>query len=147
MNLLVLFGRILYASVFLMSVPNHFAESTIEYAAGHGVPMAGILAPLAGVIVLMGGVGILVGYKTKVSAWLIVLYLTPVTLMIHDFWNFANPSSAVLEQIQFSKNLSLLGAALLIAYFGPGPFNLENWTERRARERQSTKMIDLTRKR
>lgn len=147
MNELVLFGRILYTAVFLMAVPRHFAESTIEYAAGHGVPMAGLLVPLSGVIALLGGVGILIGYKAKESAWLIVLFLTAVTLMIHDFWNIVDPAAAALEQIHFMKNLSLLGAALLIACFGSGPLSLENWIKRRARERHGTKMIDLTSKR
>ncbi len=147
MNQLVLFGRVLYTAVFLMSVPSHFAESTIEYAAGKGVPMAGLVVPLSGVIALLGGVGILIGYKAKEAAWLIVLFLTAVTLMIHDFWNIADPAAAALEQIHFMKNLSLLGAALLIAYFGSGPLSLDNWIKRRARERHGTKMIDLTSKR
>ncbi len=147
MNLLVLFGRILYTAVFLISVPGLFSESTVQYAAAQGVPMTGVLVPLAGVIALLGGVSILIGYKPKKGAWLLVLFLAPVTLTLHRFWDFADPAMAGLQQIHFMKNLSLLGAALLIAHFGSGPWSLDNWINRRSRERHGTKMIDLTLKR
>ncbi len=147
MSLLVLLGRILYTAVFLVSVPGLFSESAIQYAASQGVPVAEVFVPLAGIIALLGGVSILVGYRAKEGALLIVLFLAPVTLIMHKFWNIADPAAAALRQIQFMKNLSLLGAALLIAYFGSGPLSLENWTKRRSRERLGTKMIDLTSKR
>jgi putative oxidoreductase len=144
MNVLVLFGRILYTAVFLVSVPGLFTESAIRYAAIQGVPAADIFVPLAGTIALLGGVSILIGYKPKKGAWLIVLFLSPVTLLLHKFWNIADSAAAALQQIHFLKNLSLLGAALLIAHFGSGPLSLDNWINRRARERHGTKMIDLT---
>ena len=147
MNLFVLFGRILFTAVFLISVPAHFTGSSIQFAASQGVPMAGFFVPLAGVIALLGGASILVGYRAKEGAWLIVLYLAPVTLMIHRFWNVDAPAAALLQQIHFMKNASMLGAALLIAYFGSGPMSLEGWTKRRSRDRHGTKMIDLTSKR
>lgn len=147
MNVLVLFGRILYTAVFLVSVPGLFTETTIQYAANQGVPLAEVLVPVAGTVALLGGVSILTGYKAKAGAWLLVLFLAPVTLMLHKFWNIADPAAAALQQIHFMKNLSQLGAALLIAYFGSGPWSLDNWIKRRSRERRGTKMIDLTLKR
>ncbi len=147
MNQQVLFGRILYAAVFLISVPTHFSEATVHYATVQGVPAAPVLVPLAGIISLIGAVSILVGYRAKEGAWLLILFLAPATLMLHSFWDMDDPSAAALHQIHFVKNISLLGAALLIAHFGSGPLSLENWTRRRSRERHGTKMIDLTSRR
>ena len=31
-----------------------------------------------------------------------------------------------IQQIMFMKNLAMLGGALLIAYFGPGPFSADH---------------------
>jgi putative oxidoreductase len=31
-----------------------------------------------------------------------------------------------MQQIMFMKNLSMLGAAMLIAYFGSGPLSVDN---------------------
>ncbi len=81
--------------------------------------------PAAAVIAIFGGVSILLGYYARVGAWLLVLFLVPVTLMLHNFWAVKNPTLAQTEQIMFMKNMSMLGGALLIAYFGSGPLSLD----------------------
>jgi putative oxidoreductase len=130
MNYLVLLGRILYAALFIMAAPGHFSAGTIGYAAGQGVPLASIAVPLSGLIALAGGLSILLGYRAKWGAWLIVLFLVPVTLMMHNFWALTDPNAAQMQQIMFMKNLSMLGAALMIAHFGSGPLSLDNWKKK-----------------
>jgi len=125
MKYIVLAGRILYSAIFLMSAPGHFTAATIAYSASKGVPLASIAVPLSGVIALLGGLSILLGFKAKYGAWLIVLFLVPVTIMIHDFWTVTEPMMRQMQQINFMKNLSMLGAALLIAHFGSGPLSVE----------------------
>src|ERR1700740_3444481 len=82
----VVLGRFLFALIFLMAGANHFNKQTIGYAASQGVPLAPIAVPLSGVLAIAGGLGILLGYRAKLGAWLIVLFLVPVTLMMHKFW-------------------------------------------------------------
>ena len=126
MNYIVPLGRILYAAIFIMAVPGHFAAGTIAYAAGKGVPMASIVVPLSGLIALAGSLSIMLGYRAKVGAWLIVLFLVPVTLTIHNFWAMTDPNAEQMQQIMFMKNVSMLGAALMITHFGSGPLSLDN---------------------
>jgi putative oxidoreductase len=126
MKYLVLSGRIFYVAIFLMSGPGHFTSKSIGYAATHGVPLASLAVPFSGVLAIIGGLSILLGYKAKYGAWLLVLFLVPVTLMMHRFWGVADPMTAMMQQINFMKNLSMLGAALLIAHFGSGPLSLDN---------------------
>jgi len=102
----------------------HFTQRAIRYAASVGLPLADVLVPLSGIIATVGGVGILIGYRAKVGAWLVVLFLVPVTLIMHRFWGLSDPLLAEMQQINFMKNLALLGGALLIAYFGSGPLSL-----------------------
>lgn len=126
MKYLVLLGRVLYVAIFIMAAPGHFASGTIAYATGKGVPMASIAVPLSGIIALAGGLSILVGYRAKLGAWLIVLFLVPVTLTMHNFWTMTDPNAAQMQQIMFMKNVSMLGAALMIAHFGSGPLSLDD---------------------
>src|SRR2546422_1206892 len=79
----VLLGRLLFAAIFLMSSFGHFSDKMIGYAASQGVPLAQIAVPASGLIALAGGLSILVGYKPKIGAWLLVLFLVPVTFMMH----------------------------------------------------------------
>ncbi len=121
---LVLIGRALYSLLFILASFGHFSSHTIGYAAGVGVPFSKILVPLSGVMLLAGGLSVLLGYRAKVGALLIVLFLIPTTFIIHKFWGITDPMRAGIEQAMFLKNISLIGAALLIMYFGSGPFSL-----------------------
>jgi putative oxidoreductase len=123
---IVLLGRVLFALIFLMSGPNHFSRQTIGYAASHGVPLASIAVPLSGAIALIGGLSILLGYHAKIGAWLIVLFLVPVTLIMHNFWTMHDPMMEQMNMIMFMKNMAMLGGALLISQFGSGPLSLDN---------------------
>lgn len=125
MKYLVLLGRIFYVIIFLLALPDHFHAQTIAYAAHAGVPLASIAVPLSGIMAFLGGLSILLGYQAKFGAWLIILFLVPVTLMMHKFWGLSDPNLAMMQQINFLKNTSMLGAAFLIAYFGAGPLSLD----------------------
>jgi putative oxidoreductase len=121
----VLVGRICYSLIFLMTVLGHFSPGYVGYAAQQGVPAAGVLVPLSGIIATVGALSIILGYQTKIGAWLIVLFLVPVTLKMHAFWAVTDPMMHGMQLAHFMKNVSMFGAALLIAYFGAGPLSLD----------------------
>ena len=105
---------------------SHFTSGAASYALAKGVPFAFFLVPLSGLIAIAGGLSISFGYKAKIGAWLIVIFLIPVTFMMHAFWKETDPMQMQMQMANFMKNISLLGAALLIAYFGAGPCSLDN---------------------
>ena len=121
----VVLGRFFFAVIFLLAGANHFNKQTIGYAASQGVPLASIAVPLSGVLAIAGGLSILLGYRAKLGAWLLVLFLIPVTLMMHKFWTVTDPMMAQIQMIMFMKNVSMLGGALLISRFGAGPASLD----------------------
>jgi putative oxidoreductase len=121
----VVLGRFFFALIFLMAGANHFNKQTIGYAASQGVPLAAIAVPLSGVVAIAGGLSILLGYRAKLGAWLIVLFLVPVSFMMHKFWTVTDPMMAQIQMILFMKNISMLGGALLISHFGAGPLSLD----------------------
>ena len=122
---ITLLGRFLFALIFLMSAPMHFSGQIIAYAASQGVPLASIAVPLSGVIALAGGLSILLGYRAKIGAWLIALFLAAVTPMMHNFWTVTDPMMHQMQFIMFMKNLSMLGSALFISQTGAGPWSLD----------------------
>jgi putative oxidoreductase len=124
-GVVVVLGRFLFALIFVMAGANHFNKQTIGYAVSQGVPLAATAVPLAGVLAIVGGLSILLGYRAKLGAWLIVLFLVPVSLMMHKFWTVQDPMMAQIQMIMFMKNVSMLGGALLISQFGAGPFSLD----------------------
>ena len=126
MKNLVVLGRILFSLIFLGTIMSHFTGGAASYAEAKGVPFAFFLVPLSGLIAITGGLSIAFGYKAKTGAWLIVIFLIPVTLMMHAFWKETDTMQVQMQMTNFMKNISMLGAALLIAYFGAGPCSLDN---------------------
>ena len=122
---IVLLGRLLFGLIFVMSGPRHFLSQTIAYAASQGVPMASVAVPISGLLATLGGLSILLGYRAKLGAWLIVLFLVGVTPMMHNFWTVSDPMMRQMQMIMFMKNLSMLGGALIISQFGTGPWSLD----------------------
>jgi putative oxidoreductase len=121
----VLLGRLFFALIFVVAGANHFAGQTIAYAASQGVPLASIAVPFSGVLALAGGLSILLGYRAKIGAWLLVLFLAGVTPMLHNFWAVTDPMMRQMQLVMFMKNVSMLGGALLISQFGAGPWSLD----------------------
>ena len=126
MKYIVLVGRILFSTIFIMTIMGHFSKQDISFAAAAGVPLAPIAVPVSGIIAFLGGLSIAFGYKAKWGAWLIVLFLIPITLMMHNFWAAPDKMAAQMQLAMFIKNVSILGAALMIAYFGTGPLSLDS---------------------
>ncbi len=121
---IVLLGRLLFTLIFLMAGFNHFSSQTIGFAASQGVPMASVLVPLSGIIAMVGALSILLGYRARLGAWLIVLFLVGVTPM-HKFWGISDPMMQQMQMVMFMKNIAMLGGALLITQFGTGPASLD----------------------
>ena len=99
MKYLAPLGRILYVLIFFMTVSN-FKQPAISHAEAAGVPLASIAVPLSGVIAIAGA-------------------------LMHAFWKETDPQTAAMQRAMFLKNVSMLGAALLITQLGSGPLSLK----------------------
>lgn len=120
---ILLIGRWLFSAIFVMSGATHFGAQTQAMAAENGVPPWMTMA--AGALACLGGLSIAFGYRARAGAWLLVIFLVPVTLVMHRFWGLADAGQAMGQFVQFMKNLSMLGGALIVSYFGSAPYGLD----------------------
>src|SRR6187397_2086798 len=116
MRYAVLAGRQLFSLIFILASAEHFGPAAISSAAQHGVPWPSLLVPVSGVIALVGGLSVLLGFQTRIGARLLVIFLVPVTVMMHNFWASTDPLMYQIERANFLKNLTMLGGALVISY-------------------------------
>ncbi len=125
-NYLALSGRILLAVIFVMSGYGKIGgfEATAGYMASKGLPMAQLLLVLTILIELGGGLMLIVGYRTRLAAVALFLFLIPVTLVFHNFW-VAPAAEVQMQTIMFMKNLAIMGGMLYVTAFGPGRFSLD----------------------
>jgi putative oxidoreductase len=126
MRYLVALGRLFYSLIFVVAGFGHFSHQEIAYAAAQGIPIAGVLVPASGLMAIVGGVSILLGFHGKLGAWLLVLFLVPVTFAMHNFWAVKDPMMQQIQMAMFLKNFSMLGAALFFTQIGTGPLSLDS---------------------
>jgi uncharacterized membrane protein YphA (DoxX/SURF4 family) len=127
MKQLFLAGRILLGGFFLLNGAQHFTNVTAmsAYAALKGVPapMAAVL--ISGVLLLIGGVTLLLGIAPRVGLAALMIFLVPVTVIMHGFWAETG-AARVADLAHFLKNVGLMGAILmLLAVPVPWPYSAE----------------------
>ncbi len=127
MSAFLLIGRIILGGFFINSGVHHFIGFGMmtQYAKMKGVPFPAIAQGLTGLMLLLGGLSVVFGVYPFVGIVLLVLFLVPVTFMMHNFWNIEDAQLRMADKINFTKNLALIGAILmLLAIPSPWPFSL-----------------------
>jgi putative oxidoreductase len=120
-----LVGRVLIALLFVWSGWGKLTGfgGTVGYIASVGLPMPQVLAVLAIIIELGGGLLLLLGLKTRWVALAYVVFLIVITPIFHAWWS--SPEAQVgAQQINFGKNVAIIGGLLLFA-FGPGRYSID----------------------
>ncbi|MQY11837.1 hypothetical protein SRB5_19560 [Streptomyces sp. RB5] len=116
MDVLVLIGRILFVALFLSSGVAHLSQTKQmgAYAASKGVPAPVPATALSGVVMLLGGLSVVLGVWADLGALLLAVFLFVTAVMMHPFWKETDAEAKQMEMIQFLKDLSLCGAALML---------------------------------
>lgn len=116
MNYLFLIGRIIYGGFFITSGIRHFTslEQMAQYAASRGVPLPELAVIVTGLLLLAGGLSVLLGAWPAWGVLCLVVFLVPVTFIMHGFWADTDAQMRSMNEIQFYKNMALLGAALML---------------------------------
>ena len=135
-------GRVMLALIFLMSalgnkIPKF--NDVVGYMASEGVPVPQVMLVGAIVFLIAGSLSIILGFKARIGAGLLLVFLVLATYFFHDFWTWPEDAKWVLslnsdvqmpvlqiEMISFMKNMALMGAMLFIMSNGSGPWSLDN---------------------
>lgn len=122
-------GRVLFSIMFGM---NHFtAGDTMNGMVPSFLPFPGLIVLATGVLLVLCGLAVLVGYKTKVAALALGVFLLGTTFLT---WapQLAGAGDNVIPMTMFLKDMSLAGAALLVSHFGAGPMSMDAKAESQA---------------
>lgn len=110
-------GRIFLAVPFLMAaafkVPgtDMFAMQ-VAASAAVGIPLPEVAVTLAFILEVVGGIALIIGWKTRLFAFLLVLFTALVTLLFH--FNFSDPMKAG----EFISHLAMIGGLLYLSTYG-----------------------------
>ncbi len=127
-GIVAVLGRILLCTIFLLSavgnkIPNF--QAVAGYMAKEGVPAPQVMLAGAIAFLIAGSLSVIVGYKARIGAALLLVFLVLATYYFHDFWTVSDPQAKQEQMIHFMKNLGLMGAMLLVIANGTGPLSLD----------------------
>jgi len=124
MKIVFLFGRFLTGSFYIYSGIHHFLNlhALTERAKLNGVPLPDIAVAGTGLLLFVAGFSFLLGFQPRIGSAAAVLFLIPVTLMMHAFWAQEGAARAS-NLVNFTKNMGLLGSALMFLFI-PRPWPL-----------------------
>jgi putative oxidoreductase len=127
MDYLFVLGRILYGGFFVLGGINHFQNLNMMagFTASKGVPLAKPGVITSGLLIIVGGLLVILGWHVRIGLACIVLFLVPVTLLMHNYWVETDMMQGINQRVNFQKNVALLGAALMMLMIQrPWPLSL-----------------------
>jgi putative oxidoreductase len=112
---LFLAGRLFFGGFFIVSGLRHFIQlpAMAAYAKSKRVPAPRLGVLGSGSLALLGGLSVALGAWPRYGVVLLVVFLVPVSLMMHNYWADADPQTRESNQVHFMKNLAMMGAALM----------------------------------
>ena len=117
MDVVFLIGRILFGMLFVFSgLTAHMGRQGVEYAKAYGAPAPQLMVPLSGVVIVVGGALLVLGIWGDLGALLVGAFTLSIAPIMHAWWKEQDPQMRAIQQSQFSKNLALAGAALILFY-------------------------------
>ena len=123
-----LLARIFLVSIFILAGVSKISNfsGTQAYMASRGMSATALLLPGAILIEMGGGLAVLLGYKTRLVALLLFLFLIPTTLIFHTaFGGSFPPEQMQIQQAMVLKNLAIMGGLLTLAVHGAGSLSLD----------------------
>lgn len=106
------------------------AESVVTPLFGKSVNTATVIQ-VDGAVKVAAGTALALGRFPRISALALASSLVPTTLAAHRFWELEDPQQRQAQQVQFVKNVSLLGGLLLASVDTEGKPSV-GWRARRA---------------
>jgi putative oxidoreductase len=116
-------GRVMFALIFFLSGIAHFT-SLADYVAlmPAAVPFRAFWVVVSAAVELAGATLIVTNRAPRLGAWLLVLFLVPVTITVHGvaMLTALDPQMRAIQLSFFLKGVTMTGAALLITQLGVG---------------------------
>ena len=123
----LLVARVLLALLFLTFGWSKLTDysGTVAYMTQAGLPLPSLAALVAIVIEFFGGLALILGVWTRPLAVLLGLYTLVSAIIGHPFWTMSDPAARYGNEINFYKNISILGGFLLLYITGAGGYSVD----------------------
>ena len=128
---ILLAARILLVLLFLVfgwdKITNY--SGTVQYMIHVGAPLPQLATIIAIVMEVFASIAIVIGIATRPLTIIFAIYTLGTGLIAHHYWSMTG-MARFENEINFYKNISIIGAFLLLYVTGPGRYSVESWWKR-----------------
>ncbi len=126
MEIVLLVGRAIFGLYWVSAAVQNLIglEKGAPSAGAKGVPHPKLSLVATAPLLIISGICITLGFYAGIASIALIAFLVPASIFRHHFWDVPDPEEAIGERRNFEKNIALIGALLLILYFGSGPYSL-----------------------
>jgi putative oxidoreductase len=128
---LLFLSRVLMAFIFVKSGFGKLLDTGGFTAslASKGVPLASVFGVAGPCVEFFGGLAVLLGLQTRYAATLIAVFTLVATAISHRYWEFSGAARKA-QEVNFAKNICIVGGFLLLMATGGGRFSLDGLLRR-----------------
>jgi putative oxidoreductase len=126
-DLLDLIGRIFLSAIFIFEAIDTilYMEKTKQTMALYGLNANQdmlLYLTIAGLVT--GALMLLLGYRPALAAIILLIYWVPVTVLVHDFWNFPKDQFRI-QSIIFMQHIAIAGGLIMYGAKGSGRYSIK----------------------
>src|SRR5579875_1558009 len=113
-DFLILVGRVLIGLIFVLSgwPKLMHIQASVAGLTQRGFPE--FIAYLGPPVEFFGGLAIVLGFLTNYAALLMLVFTLVATFTSHRFWQYTDPAQYRMQNINFWKNVSMMGGMILL---------------------------------
>jgi uncharacterized membrane protein YphA (DoxX/SURF4 family) len=117
MEIVLVVARLIYALPLLYQGVTNLGQldRLTAKAREKGLPASKVTTAGAMIWLTVGTLAIIFNFQSFIGGLMVAAFLVFTGSTIHNFWTVTDPAMRKQDQLHFLKNLSLAGAALLIA--------------------------------
>jgi putative oxidoreductase len=130
-DIVLLIGRILLGWIFVRSGYGKLfnVEAYATTFPVRGLPP--ILAYIAVPVEFFGGIVLILGLATRYVVLVMVIFMLVATFSSHRYWEFSDINVRRVQDVNFYKNLAMLGGFFFLFICSGGRFSVDGWLRRR----------------
>lgn len=131
--------RMLFCSIFLgLGFEHLFSDTLIQHLMPDWVPYPRLISIFCGLVLVTGSFFILLGYRVRLGATILAIFLVVITVPTHLVGIFKYPVDLplesrwmwdILQRTNLVKNLCLLGVCFRLFYYEPGKYRIKSFRD------------------
>lgn len=138
-DVVLLAARTLLALLFLIFGWDKLTDysGTVQYMVHVGAPLPMLATIVAIIMEFFVSIAIIAGVATRPLAVLLAIYTVATALIGHHYWTMTG-MARFENEINFYKNISIIGGLLVLYVTGPGKYSLTAWFGKHSRDDRQT---------